>query len=322
MTRTASRSPSSGRSELSWSQLRTGAALLVAITLALAAIFLSDVVARELAEGERIAVAAGEARDLEPGAAVWVAGVPAGRVTAVRFRAPGGEQPPVLVRATLDEEAAGTLRADATARIRSSALLAPAVLALDPGHAPRPLDLGDTLRARPGTDREEIRARSDSLAGALEELTPLADSLRRRVEEGPGTLASLRRDDALRADLRRAGDRARSLAEAMRDGSLARLARDTAVVDALRRVSATARRLSAADGNAAAGAESVARRMAVLLGRLDSLAVRLGEARGTAGRLLHDDALERERRRAEAKMDSLRIEMMADPLRWLRFRLF
>lgn len=321
MTPTVSRSRSSGPSELRWSQLRAGAALLAVLILSLAAIFLSEVVARELSDDPAITVTADEARDLEPGSAVWVAGVPAGRVTAVRFREGGpGDREPIVIRAVLGEDAAAMLRADATARIRASALLAPAVLALEPGRAPGRLDLGDTLRAEPSLDSDEVRARMDSLVAVLEGLSPLADSLRRRLEEGPGTLAALRADPSLRRDLRRAGERARALAEAVPGGTAARLARDTAVSAALERTLDAARRLPKAAG--AAGIDSLALRLGALLDRVDALGARLEAGRGTAGRLLNDRALERERRRAEAKMDSLRTELLLDPLRWLRFRLF
>jgi phospholipid/cholesterol/gamma-HCH transport system substrate-binding protein len=323
VTPTGSSSPSSGPSEPGWSRLRTGAALIAGLALALAAIFFSDVALRELSEGPALTVTAAEARDLEPGAAVWVAGVPAGRVTSVRFREAGREDGrPVVVRAVLREGAAGILRADASAQIRASALLAPPVLALDPGRAGRPFDPGDTLRAEPGPDREEIRARTDSLAGALAALAPLADSLRTRLDEGPGTLAALRRDGPLRADLRRAGDRVRALTAKASGGSAAKLAGDTVARAALGRAAERLRRLAEQAGDRAAPADSAARALDALLVRLDTLSRRLDAGRGTAGRLLRDRALQRERRRLEAGMDSLRAELLADPLRWLRFRLF
>lgn len=323
MTPTGSRSLSSGPSELPWSRLRTGTALIAGLAAALAAIFFSDVVVREITEGPELTVTADEARDLEPGSAVWVAGVPAGRITSVRFRraGPQGRQP-VVVRAVLRQDAAGILRADASAQIRASALLAPAVLALDPGRAPAPYDPVDTLRADPGPDRAEIRAQADSLAGALEGLVPLADSLRDRLEEGPGTLAALRGDDALRADLRRAGERGLALARDASDGSAAKLARDTAARAALARTVDVLRGLAERGRAGEAGADSLARRLGATLDRLDRLGRHLDAGRGTAGRLLRDRALERERGRFRAKMDSLRAELLADPLMWLRFRLF
>lgn len=323
MTRTGSSSPSSGPSEAARSRVRTGAALIAGLAAALAAVFFSDVVLRELSRGPELTVTAAEARDLEPGSSVWIAGVPAGRVTSVRFREAGrGDGDPVLVRAVLLENAAGVLRADASAQIRASALLAPAVLDLDPGRSGRPFDPGDTLRAEPGPDREEIRARADSLAGAIAALAPLADSLRVRLEDGPGTLAALRRDEALRADLRRAGGRLLALTEDAPRGSAAKLARDTATRAALGRAADRLHRLTDRSGEGAFRADSAARALGGVLDRLERLGRRLDAGRGTAGRLLRDRALERERRRFEAKMDSLRAELLADPLRWLRFRLF
>lgn len=323
MTPTGSRSRSSGRSELRWSEVRTGAGLLAALALVLAAVFLSDIVLRELSEGPRVTVAAAEARALEPGSPVWVGGVPAGRVTAIRFRhARREEQPPILIRAVLREDAAGTLRADATAQIRAPALLAPSVLALRPGRADRPFDFGDTLRAEPPLDRQDVRARIDSLSDALVALEPLADSLGSRLTEGPGTLAALRGDEALRAELRRAADRVLRLAGEVPGGTAARLAADTTATASLERSVDRVRRLAEGLRAEAGRGDSLTREMALLAERLGSLARRLETGRGTLGRLLHDEALHRERRRLEAQMDSLRAEVLADPLRWLRVRLF
>lgn len=320
---TGSRRRSSGPSEPGgappWAQLRAGVLLLAGLILASLAVFFLDIVARELSAGPRLVVTAAEARDLVPGAPVWVAGVPAGRVGTIRFLPPraAGERR-VLIRARLREGAGDVLRADASAAVRAPALLEPAVLAIRPGSASAPLDVSDTLRAEPQIDRREVMARADSLASRLTELGPVARRLARRLREGPGTVAALRGDTAAARRLEAALRAGARLGRTARDGSAARLAADSSLHARWRRIAERSGRIGASAGEAAELAGVLDR----LTGRLARLRGRMDSARGTVGRLLHDEALRRERSLLEARMDSVRAELLADPLRWLRFRLY
>lgn len=308
--------------ELRWSQLRTGAVILAGIAAVLAAIFISDTIAREISEGPRLVLTAPAARALEPGSGVWIAGVPAGRVTAIRLEGPSrGKGRPVVIRAVLREGPAQLLRTDATATIRASSLLAPSVVNIRPGtRTGQPYDFSDTLRATFQVTQEEIQARADSLVRRLEEMEPLADRLRTRLEEGPGTLARLNADTALRTRLARASETATRLMERAPRGSAARLAADTALRTTLR--TALARLREAAPSPDALADTALAREMEELAARLEALRARMDAGRGTWGRVLNDQALERERALLEARMDSVRRELLADPLSLLRFRLF
>lgn len=307
---------------LRWDELRTGSVLLVVLFLVLTAVFVSDIVAREISEGPRLIVTVEEARDLEPGSGVWVAGVPAGRVTAIRFREPSARGPrPVVIRAMLRESAAGMLRADATATIRASALLAPAVVDIRPGtDEAAPYDFADTLVAERQVGQEEIEARADSLLRRLRGVEPLAARMQERLREGPGTYARLAADTALRARLSRASAAATRIMERGPEGSAARLAADTALASTLRR--ALERIREAAPEGRAGPDPALAAEMEELSRRLERLRARLAAGRGSWGRVLHDRALERERRLLEARVDSVRAEILSDPFRWIRFRLF
>lgn len=320
---TGSRPRSSGPSDsdpgLTWDRLRPGAFLLAGLVAAAVAVFFLDTVAREISLGPDLLVAASEARDLKPGAPVWIAGVPAGRVTDIRFRpAESGTDQRILIRAEIREDARGLLRSDAEASVRVSSLLAPAVLAIRPGRAATPLDPSDTLRAVTRARVREVMSQADSLVGRLETLRPLARRLTRRLEDGPGTLAALRTDPAttgrLTAGLRAAGELARDAEE----GSAALLAGDSALVGRWHRIGRRSGRMTVALGDAAA----VTRELDGLVTRLTGLVERVDSARGSLGRFLEDDALGRERRLLEARYDSVRSELLTNPLIWLRFRLF
>lgn len=309
-----------------WAQVRTGVLLTALLAAVLTGIFMLDVVLREMSEGPELTVAAGQARDLEPGSAVWVAGIPAGRVTAIRFQPaePGGERR-VVVRAVLLSDAAETMRADASAVVRSSALMAPAVVAVDPGEAPEAFDFGDTLAATFRVGQEEVMARADSLARRIEGLAPLARRLQSRLSDGPGTLASLASDPSPVEALREAADRLR----AVEGGTAVRLAADTGLHRTLTSILERGRSLGLepADGgpedaSGKVGLEELQRELESVERRLRRLEARMAAGRGSAARFLTDRALDRERRLLEARMDSVRAELLAEPLRWLRFRLF
>lgn len=304
-----------------WSRFRTGAFLLVGLAAAAAVVFFLDEVLRELAEGPELIVVAREARDLRPGAEVWVGGVPAGRVLTVRFREPAADGAGrVVVRAVLHEDAAGQLRADASALVRESALLAPSVVAVHPGDADAPFDFADTLRAEQRAGSADVLARADSLRRRLDALRPLAERLRARMEEGPGTLAALRRDDALAAELADGAARMRRWADSAEGGTAALVGRDSALVARWERIAARGDTLKRVLPSG-----EIAELDAVLTGlerRIGALETGLSEGHGTAGRLLTDGALARERRTLEARLDSVKAELLADPLRWLRIRLF
>lgn len=300
-------------------RLRLGGFLLAGLVAASVAVFFLDVVAREMSLGPDLLVAAAEARNLEPGAAVWVAGVPAGRVTRIRFRpAAAAADRRILIRAEIRADAADLLRSDAEASVQVSALLAPSVLAVRPGRAATPLDPSDTLQAVPRAQVSEVMDRASSLAGRLETLRPLARRLARRLEDGPGTLAALRADPATAERLGTGLRAARDLARGADEGSAALLAGDSTLVPRWRRIGRRSGRISAAVGDAAA----VTRELDRLAARLSGIVDRVNSTRGTLGRFLGDDALGRERRLLEARYDSVRSELLADPLIWLRFRLF
>jgi len=293
------------------------------------AVFFLDVILREVAEGPTLTLTASEAADLEAGSRVWVAGVPAGRVVSVRFRRPeGAPERRVAIRAVLQEDVAGLLREDATALIRAAALLAPSVIALEPGSADRPpFDFSDTLLARLEIDQDDVMRRADSLSARLDELAPLAERLGERLRDGEGTLAALHRNPEPIERLLAAQERLQRLGARTREGSAVRVLEDSLLSLRLERVLARAESLGTpAPGSDRARATEaradLTRALERVAVRMDTLEARLARAEGTAGRLMHDRALERERRLLEARADSVIASLLADPFRWLRIKLF
>lgn len=307
-------------------KVRRGTWILGLLAAAALAIFFGDEVQEELSEGPRLWISAEQTHGLAAGAPVWLAGHRVGRVTAVKLRPPrSSPEQRVLVRTVIREEAASKIRADASASLRPSGLMAPTVVSVRPGSpgAPR-YDFSDTLEARPAVTAAGLRARAERAGRALDSLRRAEGRVLALADTGGGTVALLREDEELRRRLLRLREElARAAALVGRDSStLARLARDPAALERLLGSLGAADSLGGRLTEEAGRWSGLAGRLSDLRRRAERLDALLGEARGSAGRLLHDDALARELGELRRRIREARAELLADPSRWLRLRLF
>jgi len=310
-----------------WREFVPGILILAGLLTISTTVFFLDTIRRALVEGPEIVVLAAEARGLVPGADVWVAGSPSGRVTRVVFDDPDGPaESRVVIHATLHWAALPFLRSDAEARINSSSLLAPVILKLDPG-APDsgPLDLADTLTVPALRSSDQLIAMARAARVGVDTLASLSRDLLHRLEEGPGTAARLRGDTALLERLAAISANAGSISAALQaeDALPARLAADSlgtalsAMVGALRSLRGEERASEVTDA-----VVGLADRLERISESLDKLDRDLRAGRGTAGRALYDDEIARQQQAFQARLDSLRSELRRKPWRWLRFKLF
>lgn len=309
-----------------WSDLRVGLAVLICAVPLAAGVFWLDALRRVLVEGPELVVVADEISGLEPGADVWVAGSPAGRVTSISFVGThGGDPGRVAVRLVLRREARLVVRSDAEARIGSSSLLAPPVIKLTPGSpdAP-PYDFSDTLAVSTQPGLEEFRTLADSGRTALARLQEEVGALGREMETGAGTLPRLRREPELLAELGRQRVRSRDLRRAWDGDGLGAAWRDTSLraraAEVGERLRGVASELTA--DRRAGPAARLPEAADALRSRATRLARRLEAADGTFGRMANDDELRRQAERTRSLLDSLLVESTAHPLRFLHFRLF
>ena len=310
-----------------WRSYLPGLLILGVVITTSGAVFFLDTIRRALAEGPDVIVMAQDARGLVPGADVWIAGSPSGRVTRVLFADPEG--PPdsrVVVHATLRRSAARFLRSGAEATISSSSLLAPVVLKLTTGDpAGPPFDFKDTLFVPAARTTEQLLALAASARGAVDTLLTLSRALAEELEAGSGSAAGFRRDTVLAARMQRISIGAESVAGALRsESSLPARAAADSLGPTLASVLSTLRQLGDEEK-----ASEVAEAVVTLTRRLERIAVSLdridGDLRsgkGTAGRALYDDEIERQQEAARARLDSLKSELRRRPWRWLRVRLF
>lgn len=316
-----------GGSRAAWRSHLPGVFILLGLTAVSLTVFFLDTIRRELLEGPHIVVVAPEARGLVPGADVWVAGAPAGRVTAVSFGDPTGpEERRVVIRATIFNTAVPYLSRDTRAGISASALLAPVVLKLDPlGPARGPFDPADTLFVPPHETVERFLALAAEGRTVVDSLRGLSAALRHRLRDGPGTVASVQADTAFQGRLAAVSGKAKQIARAFTsDSDILRYLADDSVSAAFGRVSAGLRSLSA-DAHGVAVADSIQALAASLervSERLEGMDEDLRAGRGTLGRALYDDEIKRQHALLRARLDSLRSDIREDPWRWVRLHLF
>lgn len=310
-----------------WREYLPGILILTGLVAISMTVFFLDTIRRSLAEGPEIVVLAGEARGLIPGADVWVSGSPSGRVTRVEFGDPEGRaEGRVVVHATLHWTAVPFLRSDTEATISSSALLAPVVLKLDPGSPDSgPFDFADTLAVPVARTSDYLLSLASSARGAVDTLVLLSAQLTERLRDGPGTVAGLRRDTLLIAQMKTMSAQVRTIAETLQAETSfpARLAADS-LGAAVATMASTLRSLGGEE-RAVEVTEAVVdladglERISANLDRLDS---DLRAGKGTAGRAVYDDELARQQTAFYARLDSLKSELKRKPWRWLRFKLF
>ncbi len=311
----------------SWRSRLPGVLILVALVVVSTTVFFLDTIRRALTEGPEITVLAAEARGLTPGADVWVAGSPSGRVTGVDFDDPAGPaQSRVVIQARLHWAAIPSLGADTEARIASSALLAPVVLKLDPGgRGDGTFDSEDTLTVPPLRSTDQLLSLATAARGAVDTLMMLSRELTDRLTLGPGTAAGLRGDTALVRRMRHVSAHSLEVYAALRseDALPSRMAADS-LAPALTEMFGALRSL--ADEEQAEDVTSavtvLAERLERISSNMDRLDRDLRAGRGTAGRALYDDEIARQRAGFEARLDSLKSELRRKPWRWLRFKLF
>jgi hypothetical protein len=318
------------RGALVWRDVSTGFALIGIVTAVSLSVFFLDEIRRAFEEGPRLVAISESAPELVPGSIVWVAGRPAGRVLSVAFREPRGPgSGNIVIEAVLRRSVGDVMRRNATARIQPSDLLEPVVLAIDPGSPEQPpFDFADTLvTIAANLELERLLAQLDSLRVDTDRRVSRAGQLRRVMLEGPGSAAALRRDRTLRSSLEerrqefldlRPGDTG--------GGAIGALLRDTTLAA---RLDSTRARLSRFEitrdsliRGGAIGSEDVSDALTSLGESLRLLDEDLQAGYGTVGRVLYDDAVSRQVDRLRTRIDTVFAELLANPRRWLRVRIF
>ncbi len=303
-------------------RILAGALLMLAITAIAATIFFLDDIRRALVPTYVIVGVFPEARALDPGTPVWIAGRPAGTVETVAMLPPGADRAGrIAADLRLPVQHMPLIRRDSELELTSPNLLGDPVVNLMPGTAPSPvLDPGDTLVARVPLRPGQVAAAADTLRQAFDSLLAAGRELEARARAREPAA------EAVIASLRAADRELDALAAAYERGPLADFLADTAALatlDGVRtaadeiatRVEARTERLG--DPALAAAVRRVGARAALLRERIDELRGLLGTHRGFLARLDADPALRDAIAAVRAQIDSLIAEVRKRPWRWL-----
>ncbi|MDE2720328.1 MlaD family protein [Candidatus Palauibacter polyketidifaciens] len=320
-------------SDAARTRARRGLILIACAIVLSAAISVIELIVRATLEGPRITALAHSAEGLGPGSAVWVAGRAVGRVLSVSFQPPeesdrdGPFESHVIIDAVIDRVAEPILRADATADVRPSDLVAPVVLSVNPGSGSAPpWNFADTLRASgPPIDPETVMALSDSLLQAVRTLEVDATEARDVLGSDQGSLARFREDPGTLAGLQGSLESLEELLQRdLRRSSLVGLATDTLVSAAARRVQGRLATWEAAPQMASAvqNLETTLDALDAVMSRLSAITERLDRGEGTAGRALMDEEVRRQLSALRTAAAGLAEDLGYNPSRWLRVRVF
>lgn len=307
-------------------RLRAGLGLMAILTVVAIGVFFLDAAVRATTEGERVTVVVASAPGLRPGSPVWVAGRPVGRVLSIDLRPRSEGDEAVLIRAVLSRGAVPQIRQDAHAAVSTPDLMGPVVVSIDPGSGTAPpWDFADTLRTAGATlDPDVLLALADSLMTSVEALQVEAGQAADVLFEGRGTIGLIREDPNLLRDLATELDRARAILDDARSSSVARFASDTTLGPTTRRVRDRfdAWQSSPERENARRSLEAAATALDGMGERLESVLARIEQGEGTIGRAVMDGEIERQLEALRSSIAKLTNELMADPSRWLKVRVF
>ena len=320
-------------SDAARTRARRGLILIACAIVLSAAISVIELIVRATLEGPRITALAHSAEGLGPGSAVWVAGRAVGRVLSVSFQPPeesdrdGPFESHVIIDAVIDRVAEPILRADATADVRPSDLVAPVVLSVNPGSGSAPpWNYADTLRASgPPIDPETVMALSDSLLQAVRTLEIDATEARDVLGSDQGSLARFREDPGTLAGLQGSLESLEELLQRdLRRSSLVGFATDTLVSAAARRVQGRIATWEAAPQMASAvqNLETTLEALDAVMSGLSAITERLDRGEGTAGRALMDEEIRRQLAALRTAAAGLAEDLGYNPSRWLRVRVF
>jgi len=290
-------------------RVRRGFAILASLLLAAALVFNLDVVVDWFHGYVDVVALVPSTSGVRIGAPVWVAGVEAGRVTAVDFQDVGGTAV-IALHVRLEDRVRDVVRQSSRAHTARDRFIGAPLVRISAGSADSPpIQTGDTLQPMSTVSLDTLIQRGLAFPGALDSLTSTLSELERLAADRKADVKTLL--DRWTAASREAA----TLTAALEGGTLGHWMRDP---EPGRRVARLRERLTALgaaadamlgryqDPELRAGVASVAERAQRLSQALDGLERMLVEGRGFIPRAARDSALAVAVAGVQAQIDSLR----------------
>lgn len=314
---------------LSWRQLVPGLAIAGVLLVLLFGIFRYARVGALRGDTIELHALADHAGGIAQGSEVWLGGQKVGLVSGVAL-APTSADSTLRVMVTADvlDEYRQQIRRDSYAEIRAGgSLIGAPVLMISVGTPRSPvLTEGDTIATRPGADLDEARSRVAVASRDFPAIIANVKLLAAQLKGTESTVGAILTSDEGGQQMSALAERTSQLATKITSGrgtvgrvfngeAMARARHAAAEVDTLRALLAS--------GAAALGGfrrdSTLRHAVQDLRNEVSIVRALLDEPRGTAGRALRDEALERELTAADAELAALIADMKARPLRYVAF---
>lgn len=313
-----------------WRNLLPGILALAAVIGIAMAVLLFARVGMLHGRTVRMYASTSAARGVMRGTQVWLAGQWVGQVRGIHFAdVNAADSARIVMEIDILRDHLSHFRSDAVMRIQSGGTLIGApVLAVTPG-TPRgtPLGEGDTLRARAQSDVEGVTSQVAIASRQFPEIMLNVRLMHTNVKAAQGTVGALlgdgdggmRRFETVLGRATRlttsATAGAGTLGQAMRGDAFARAAAARARVDSVRGVlGARTKQLASARDDS-----TLARAITSIRAEAATVSALLSDARGTAGRALHDQAAQREVAALKREIEALMEDLRRHPLRYVAF---
>jgi phospholipid/cholesterol/gamma-HCH transport system substrate-binding protein len=264
---------------VSWSQLRVGITILVALAILAVLIFLLTGSGDVFRANATLRTFMPDSSGMATGAPVRLNGILIGNVEEIRLS--GQKDPQRVVEFVMDveERFLTEIPVDSVVGISAANLLGDKFLNITKGSTPQTARNGAELRSLQSQDIPELMAQSAALLTTLQTIVTRVDRLLADVEAGKGNIGKFLRDEELYQRLNAIGAEAQQLMADIRSGkgTLGRLLYDDSLYQEAR----------------------------APIKRLEALLASLEQGQGTAGLLLKDRKLYDEAQRSLAEVRQL-----------------
>lgn len=325
------------RTDMTWSQLKVGIVILLALAAVLYLIMNLTRGAGVFTPASAFRATLNDSQGIKVGASVQIRGVNVGNVKQVAIDSAKGQ---VAVHFTVSSEILPLLHRDAAVRIRPMGLLGDKYLDLLPGSPQQPpLPEGAAL-SESGNADTDFSGVAGSAATALKTVDQTLRELQEilgNIKAGKGTAGRLVTDPALYDQTTRLMRKVNALAEKTNqmlvriekgDGTLGKLVSDRTLYDratlAVEEMQKLGAMLNQPDGvlGRLAGDRALYQRLESVIDKGEVLAGKIERGEGTLGKLITQDQLYTRADKVLTDVESLIADIKKDPERFFRFSVF
>jgi len=313
---------------ITWTQLRVGGLILLALAILAYAILKLGKAARLFGDRYALVAFVPNAAGLRVGGQVNVAGQLAGSIKSIDFLPIDSDTTRNLrIVVELDRQLREQVRSNSLVMLRNQGLLGDRVFDITPGTpAGRVLREGDTLRLGPGVDYDQMMQRASVVLADVVGLTHDLRSLTTGLSQGKGSMGQFLTNrelyDQLNVTLSRTGTLLTRLQNP--NGSVGRLLDDPALYENLTKmiaqVDALVSEVNRGNGTVAKllRDDSLYTQLTRVTANADTLTAAIAHGKGTAAKLFTDDSLYNALVQSVNHLNELLADIKRNPKRYTK----